>query len=56
MAVLEFISGSEAFHEIALSFFKELAERKSYSEIIDDYQALVMLTMVFLLNQSSIIH
>ena len=46
MTVLEIISSSETFLEITLSFLKEFAERKSYSEIRDDYQELVMLTMV----------
>src|SRR6218665_1067745 len=56
MTVLEVISSSETFLETTLSFLKEFAERKSYSEIRDDYQELVMLTMVNLPRQSSIIH
>jgi len=56
MTVLEVISSSETFLETTLSFLKEFAERKSYSEIRDDYQELVMLTMVNLPSQSSIIH
>jgi len=56
MTVLEVISGSEAFHETALSFLKEFAERRSYSEVTDDYQEFVMLTMVVLLGLSSINH
>jgi len=56
MTILEVISGSEAFHKTALSFMKEFAERRSYSEITDDYQEFVMLTMVGLLSLSSIIH
>jgi len=77
MTVLEIISGSEAFHETALSFLKEFqlinqsikiyiaplqdthsefAGRRSYSEITNDYQEFVMLTMVVLLGLSSINH
>src|SRR6218665_1386471 len=52
---LEVISSSETFLETTLSFLKEFAERKSYSEIRDDYQELVMQTMVNLPRQSSII-
>src|SRR6218665_912932 len=56
MTVLEVISSSKTFLETTLSFLKEFAERKSYSEIRDDYQELVMLIMVNLPSQSSIIH
>jgi len=41
---------------LLLSFLKEFAERRSFSEITDDYQELVTLTMAFLLSLSSIIH
>ena len=54
--VLVVISSSKAFLETALSFLKKFAERKSFSEIRDDDQELVMLTMVDLLSQSSVIH
>jgi len=50
------VSGSEAFHETALSSLKEFAERISYSEITDDHQEFAMPTMVVLLSLSSIIH
>jgi len=59
MTELEVISSSETFLETIISFLKEFAERKSYSEIRDDYQELLMLTMVSMVNlpsQSSIIH
>jgi len=56
MTVLEVRSGSEAFHEAALGVLKEFAERRSFSDITDDYQEFVMLTMVVLLSLSSIIH
>ena len=53
---LEVTSGTESFHETALAFLKEFAERKSYSETRDDYQELIELTMVVLGNQPAIIH
>src|SRR6218665_345701 len=56
ITVLEVISSSETFLETTLGFLKEFTERRSYSEIRDDYQQLVMLTMVDLPSQSSIIH
>src|SRR6218665_592735 len=56
MRVLEVISSSETFYETALSFLKEFATRRSYSEITDNYQEFVMLTMIVLLGLSSIIH
>ena len=56
MTVLEVISGSEAFHETALSFLKKFAESRPYSEVRDDYQELVVLTMGVLLSLSPIIH
>src|SRR6218665_2276147 len=55
MTELEVISSSETFLETTLSFLKEFADRKSYSDIRDDYQELVMLNMVNLPSQSSII-
>jgi len=49
MTVLQVIFGFEVLlHEITLSFLEKFAERKSYSEIRDDYQDLAMLTMVVL--------
>jgi len=56
MTVLEVIPGYEAFHETALSFVKKFAESRPYSDIRDDYQELVTLTMVILLSLSSITH
>src|SRR6218665_3709833 len=50
MILLEVISGSEAFHDAAISFLKEFAERRSYSDITDDHQEFVLLSL------SSIIH
>ena len=52
MTVLGVLSSSEAF----LNFLKEFAERKSFSEIRDDDQGLVTMTMSVLLSQTSMIH
>src|SRR6218665_2124221 len=52
MTVLEVIAGYEAFHETTLSFMKKFAESRPYSEVVDDYQELVALTMGVLLSLS----
>jgi hypothetical protein len=51
---LEVISGAEALYEKALGFLKEFGDRKSDSEIRDDYQELIELIMIVLVSQPSI--